>query len=453
MAITRSTRYGSGSTEVKRFYFVALFLLSLAPAGFCQSAGEAAAVPALAQSAEARFDPIAATDAYLARVTDEQRARSDAYFEGGYWLQLWNFLLGLGIAWLFLGTGLSTWIRDRVERWTAWRWLQTLTYAIAYILLTALLTFPMTVYQGFFREHQYQLSNQTFGAWLKDAFMGLAVGVILGGLVLVILYEVLRKAPKTWWIWGTVVYFIFLLFFVLIFPVFVAPLFNTYTPLKDSALRDKILSLARANGIPAQDVYQVDASRQSKRVGANVSGLAGTLRISLNDNLLNRCSYEEIQEVMGHEMGHYALNHIYVGLLFGTVEILLGFAFLRWAFQRVLTGFGSGWGIRGVSDIAGLPLFAALVSVFLFAMTPLDNTITRTQEAEADLFALNASRQPDGAAEVALKLGEYRKLSPGPLEEWIFFDHPSGRNRILMAMRWKAEHLSEFPPSPPPPTR
>ncbi|MCI0567402.1 MAG: M48 family metallopeptidase [Acidobacteria bacterium] len=438
---------------MKRVWLVSLLLLSVAPPAVCQTAGEVSVPPASAQAAQVRFDPIAATDAYLARVSGEQRARSDAYFEGGYWLQLWHFLLGLGIAWLILGTGLSTTIRDRAERWTYLRWLQTLIYAVAYILLTALLSFPLTLYEGFFREHQYQLSNQTFGAWFRDALMGLAVGVILGGLGLVVLYEVLRRAPRSWWVWGTVVSSVFLLFFALIFPVFIAPLFNTYTPLKDPALRGQILSLARANGIPAQDVYQVDASRQSKRVSANVSGFAGTLRISLNDNLLNRCSSEEIQEVMGHEMGHYALNHVYEGLLFGGVEILLGFAFVRWAFQRVVTGFGSGWGIRGVADIAGLPLLSTLLAVFFFVLTPLDNTFTRTNEAEADLFGLNASRQPDGAAEVALKLGEYRKLSPGPMEEWIFFDHPSGRNRILMAMRWKAEHLAELPAPPPPSPR
>ena len=431
-----------------RVWLAVLALFAVSPGALAQSAAPAPVPLPTASPTEARFDPIAATDAYLARVTGEARARSDAYFEGGYWLQLWSFLLGLGIAWLLLGTGLSTGIRNRVERWTSLRWLQTLLYSIAYILLTAFLSFPMTLYQGFFREHQYQLSNQAFGPWFKDALIGLAVGLILGGLALVVLYEVLRRAPRTWWIWGTLVSLLFLLFFALIFPVFVAPLFNTYTPLKDPALRDTILSLARANGIPAQDVYEVDASRQSKRVSANVSGFAGTMRITLNDNLLNRCSSEEIQEVMGHEMGHYALNHVYEGLLFGGLEILLGFAFVRWAFQRVLTGFGAGWGIRGIGDIAGLPLLSALLSLFFFVITPIDNTFTRTNEAEADLFALNACRQPDGAAEVALKLGEYRKLSPGPLEEWIFFDHPSGRNRILMAMRWKAEHLPD-PDTPP----
>ena len=438
---------------MNRAWLVAFLLLSLSPAVLGQSAGAVTVQPARTEAASVPFDPDAATDAYLSRVSGEQRARSDAYFEGGYWLQLWEFLLGLGIAWLFLGTGLSTRIRNRAERWTSLRWLQNLIYAIAYILLTALLSFPMTVYEGFFREHQYLLSNQTFGAWFKDALTGLAVGLVLGGIGLTVLYEILRRAPKTWWVWGTVACTAFLAFLSLIFPVFIAPLFNTYTPLKDSPLRDQILSLARANGIPAQDVYEVDASRQSKRVGANVSGVAGTLRISLNDNLLQRCSPAEIQEVMGHEMGHYALNHVYEGLFFGGVATLLGFAFLRWAFQRVLAGFGAGWGIRGVGDIAGLPLLSALLSIFFFVLTPLNNTFTRTQETEADLFGLNACRQPDGAAEVALKLGEYRKLSPGPLEEWVFFDHPSGRNRILMAMRWKAEHLSELPPPSPSSTR
>jgi len=429
-------------------FFLAIFLLFVIPLP-AQSPPDAS--PTAASAGVAPFDPEAATEAYLARLSPEQRARSDAYFEGGYWLQLWDFLIGLGIAWLLLGTGLSAGIRNRVERWTRHRWLQTLLYSGATILLVTLLSFPMSLYEGFFREHRYQLSNQSLGEWLKDVLVGVGVGLVLGGLALVTLYAVLRKAPKTWWIWGTAVSVAFSMFVALIFPVFIAPLFNTYTPLRDTELRETILALARANGIPANDVYQVDASRQSKRVSANVSGFAGTLRITLNDNLLNRCSPGEIQEVMGHEMGHYALNHVYEGLLFEGFIILVGFAFVRWSFERVARGFGRKWGVRGVGDVAGLPLLAALLSVTFFVLTPLNNTFTRVNEAEADLFGLNATRQPDGAAEVALKLGEYRKLSPGPLEEWIFFDHPGGRNRILMAMRWKAEHLKDLSATSPSP--
>ena len=143
---------------------------------------------------------------------------------------------------------------------------------------------------------------------------------------------------------------------------------------------------------------------------------------------------------MGHEMGHYVLNHVYEGVLEFGVIIVLGFVFLRWGFDWVLRRWGGNWGITGIGDLAGLPLAVAVFSVFMFLMTPVVNTVIRANEAEADIFGLNASGQPDGMAEVALKLGEYRKLAPGPIEEFVFFDHPSGRNRILMAMKWKAEH-------------
>ncbi len=200
-----------------------------------------------------------------------------------------------------------------------------------------------------------------------------------------------------------------------------------------------ILSLARANGIAAADVWEVDASKQSKRMSANVSGLLGTDRITLNDNLLNRASLPEIEMVMGHEMGHYVLNHGYKFLLqFGLVAVV-GFALLSSLFDRLRARFPH-WGVQGVGDLAGLPLAALLFSSYLFVLTPVLNSIIRTGEIEADMFGLNASHQPDGFAQAALHLGEYRKMEPGPLEEMIFFDHPSGRARIFAAMRWKAEH-------------
>lgn len=389
------------------------------------------------------FDPEAATEAYMAHLSPEQKARSDAYFEGGYWLQLWGFLYGLGVAWVFLATGLSRRLRDLAERLTRFGPLQTLLYASGYIVLATLFTFPLTLYQSFFREHRYGLSTQGFGAWLGDQGKGLAVGLVLGGLLLTALYGVLRRAPRTWWIWGSAVFVAFLAFVLVIAPVWIAPIFNRYQEVRDPAIRGPILSMARANGVAAEHVYEYDASRQTTRVSANVSGLLGTTRISLNDNLLRRGSPEEIQAVMGHELGHYVLHHVYQGLLFFAVVIVLGFAFLRWAFDRTLARWGSGWGVRGIGDLAGLPLLAALFSVYLFAMTPFINTFIRSNEAAADIFGLNASRQPDGAAQAALDLSEYRKMDPGPIEAWIFFDHPSGHNRILMAMRWKAEHLGE----------
>jgi STE24 endopeptidase len=199
--------------------------------------------------------------------------------------------------------------------------------------------------------------------------------------------------------------------------------------------------MARANGIPAHDVFQIDASRQTTRMSANVSGFGKTMRITLNDNLLRRGSPEEIQSVMGHEMGHYVLNHIYKDMLFIFVVIVAFFAFLRWGLTWSLARWGAQWRIQGIGDAAVLPLVFFLGTLFFFVLTPIQNTQTRTTEHEADMFGLNASRLPDGFAQAAIHLGEYRKMSPGPVEEWIFFDHPSGRDRIYAAMRWKAENL------------
>jgi STE24 endopeptidase len=200
--------------------------------------------------------------------------------------------------------------------------------------------------------------------------------------------------------------------------------------------------MARANGIPAREVYEMDASRQTTRISANVSGFANTMRITLNDNLLRRGSPEEILAVTGHEMGHYVLNHIYKDLEFLLIVSVLGFAWLRWSLDWCLARWGERWNVRGIGDPAVLPLVALLGSIFLFVLTPVLNTQTRTDEHEADMYGINASRQPDGFAQAAIHLGEYRKMKPGPVEEWIFFDHPSGYHRILDAMRWKGENLS-----------
>jgi STE24 endopeptidase len=426
---------------------VALANLDLAgEPGLAADASKAAPVqPATAAGPGAPFDPEAATAAYLATVPADKRARSDAYFEGGYWLQLWNFLLAAGIALLLLAGRWSARMRDLAERITRRKPLQTLLYFAQYVLVTTLLTFPLTVYAEFFREHAYGLATQGFGAWLGDQAKGLAVAMILGGLLMALLYGIFRKLPKTWWIWGTVATVGFLMVSLAIGPLFIEPLFNTYTKLDDPAVREPILRLARANGVAAHDVWVVDASRQTTRVSANVAGFMGTQRIALNDNLLKRCSLPEIETVMAHEIGHYVLNHVPKMLLFFGVFIAGGFAFVRWAFEACTRRWGNRWGVRGIGDVAGLPLLLLLLSVYFFVLTPVTNTYSRMQEEEADLFALNAARQPDGEAEVDLKLGEYRKLAPGPVEEFLFFDHPSGRTRILMAMRWKAEHLDELP--------
>lgn len=397
-------------------------------------------IPAAAQPSS-HFDPVAATDAYLALMPPSAKARSDAYFEGGYWFILWNSLYIVIVALLILSLRWSAKMRDLAERITPYGPLRTAIYWVQYLILVSILTSPMAVYEDYIREHQYGLATQTFGPWMLDQLKGLALNIVFGAIVAAVLFGIVRKTPRTWWIWGSMVAIAFLIFAILIGPVFILPMFNKVTRLQDPAVLDPILRLARANGIPAHDVYEVDASRQTTRMSANVSGFGSTMRITLNDNLLNRGSLPEIEAVMGHEMGHYVLNHVYKGIIEFGIVIVIWFVALQWALNRALNRWGERWQVRGVGDTAVLPLVVLVSTLFFFILTPVVNTIIRTQEAEADIFGLNASRQPDGFAQAALHLSEYRKMSPGPIEEFIFFDHPSGRNRILGAMRWKKENL------------
>jgi len=394
------------------------------------------------------FDVEAATDAYLAQIPASSRAKSDDYFEGGYWLILWDFLVGAIVSLLVLNLRWSAGMRNLSERVTRFKPVHTFVYWAEYLVLTTILTFPLTVYEAYFREHKYGLATQTFGPWMNDQFKDLLVNLVTVGIVAIFLFGVFRRLQRTWWIWGAVVLIVFNIIEVLIFPVFILPIFNKVTRLNDPKVIAPILSMARANGIAAKDVYEVDASRQTTRMSANVSGFGNTMRITLNDNLLRRGSPEEIKAIMGHEMGHYVLHHIYKSILFLSVVTVIGFALLKWAVDWCLQRWGEKWQIRGIGDTAVLPLIVLLASIFFFVLTPIMNTYTRTEEYEADMYGLNASREPDGFAQGAIHLGEYRKMSPGPVEEWVFFDHPSGRSRIRAAMRWKAENLSLFSMQP-----
>src|SRR5438094_2852344 len=245
-------------------------------------------------------DPEAATRAWLDTMPASDKARADAYFEGSYWLILWNFLVTVAIALLLLTTRLSARIRDLAATRTRFRPVQAGIYAIGFAIIIWALNLPLNCYEGFVREHQYGMSNQTFGAWFGESLKTLAIALVILSIVFAILYSIFRVAQRTWWIWGTIFGIILTTFLNMAAPVFIEPLFNKYTPLTDPKVRDPILPLARANEIPVQQVFVVDQSRQTKRVSANVSGLAGTARIALNDNLLNQCTLPEIREVMAH---------------------------------------------------------------------------------------------------------------------------------------------------------
>ena len=437
---------------MRNLNLVLLFLLLLCAAGFAQAAPSGAHASAIARDFPpglqipdaARpgpgFDADKATEAYLNLLSPEQRKLSDAYFEGGYWLQLWGFLIGIAISAFLLLSGISVRLRDMSQRVFRWRWLSTALYAFAWLLVGFVLGLPWNYYTDFVREHQYGLSTQTVGGWLGDSLKGFAIALVVVPLLISGVYALVRRLGSRWWIWATIGSFGLSLLLSMVVPVFLAPIFNDYKPLPAGPVRDAVLSLARANRIPTQHVVWFDASKQTTRVSANVSGFLNTTQVSLNDNLVNKTSLPEIKAVLGHEMGHYVLNHVLRLPVYFALVIGLGLFCVHRALEWSLVRWGDRLKLQGREDPAALPLAMIILSIFFFLATPLNNSITRQAEAEADAFGLNAAREPNGFAMSAMRLSTYRKLRPGPLEEVIFYDHPSGYTRVHNSMLWLAEN-------------
>jgi len=401
-------------------------------------------VPAEAQ-ATPHFDATAATNAYLAQIPADKTARSDAYFEGGYWLQLWELLWSVGACVLLLITGISRRMSDWSQRISRRKWISTPIYIALFLIALFLLELPLTIYADYLREQQYGLSEQPFGGWVRDQMVVLAANVVLAAVGLTVIYAAVRRTGARWWVWATGFSLVFLMMVQLIAPVFLLPLLNDYKPLPDGPVRGAVLALALANQVPTNHIEWFDASKQTTRISANVAGLLNTTRIALNDNLLNKTSLPEIKAVLGHEMGHYVLNHMWKEPILLALVIGLVMAALSAGMDRSLARWGGRLSLSDRADPAALPLAVALFSVIFFLLTPLSNLIVRSYEAEADAFGLNASREPYGWAMAAMRLSTYRKINPGRFEEFVFYDHPSGYERVHAAMIWLKENQSAAP--------
>jgi STE24 endopeptidase len=389
-----------------------------------------------AERAATVTDPRAATRAYLDAVPAERRARTKAYANGDHLLDVAGSLLSAAILLGLVATRAAALLRDRLQRLTRRRALQAALFWTVLLTAFTVLRFPLTLYRSYIREKAYGLLTQSLGGWLGDQLKALAVGCVLGSVLVIAVYTLFARSRR-WWLWGAALVVAFQVLTNAIFPVFVAPLFYRFTPVGDPQVREAVLDLARRNEVPADEVYEIDASRRTDRISAGVVGLLGTTRVVLFDTTLRRCTLPEIRFIMGHEIGHYVGNHPWKIQAFSALVTLVGFAFARWGLAAAARR--PRLGIAGPADIASLPLLWALLGTAVFVLSPPRYALLRALELQADGFGLAASREPDAAATTFLKLGEYRDLEPHPAVEILFFSHPSGRTRIGNAMGWKAQ--------------
>jgi len=386
------------------------------------------------------FDPAAATAAYLAQMPPEVHTKATAYTQGGHWLLLWSFLVTVVAALIIIRLGILRRTQQRVETTRPRPVLVVLAVTAVYMLVAWVLTLPWEIYESWWRQKQYGLTSQAFGGWLGESIMSTIIGVIFVGLFFAALYALMRRSPRRWWLWSGALAMVFLLFGLLIAPIYIEPLFNKYTPAPNGPVRDAVVEMARANGVPSDKIFIYNGSKQSNAYTANVSGIAGTARVAMSDVMfLKDADLAEVRGVVGHEMGHYVRQHALWGALALGVLATLAFYLVSKFFPATSRLLGAR-DVAGITDPAGLPVLLVLVSVIGLIGTPLTNTLARTIEADADRFSLEHVNEPDGLSKALIKTMEYRAATPGAVEEIIFYDHPSVSLRVRRAMDWKAAH-------------
>ena len=377
---------------------------------------------------------------YLAQVHAEFTPENRRYSRIRTLLGFLSPFYAIATSMILLFTGLSARMRDVAHRLFRHRYGRMLVYFTLFTLVGFVLDFPLSWYSGFALEHQFNLSNQSFAKWLIDEGKGSLVGIVaLGATGLIALaYAAIDKNERTWWLWLGVGTLPVLLVAVLIQPLFIDPLFNKFTPLKDQVLKQDILALAAKAEIPGRNVYEVDKSQQTKKYNAYVNGFGPSQRIVLWDTTLKGMDHDEILFVMGHEMGHYKLLHLWKGVAF-TFLLSFGLFFvsgkmMAWATAR----YGPRWGFTRLSDEASLPLFISAISLAALIAQPLSNAFSRRIEHEADTFGLEVTHSNDAGARAFIKLGSQNRSDPEPSEfvKLMQYSHPPLGDRIRYAIRY-----------------
>lgn len=354
------------------------------------------------------------------------------YYASGNLLWVLDQAVSIALLVVLLFTGASarlrTWAR-RIGR----NWFFTIAvYFALFTIVTFVITLPLAYYVEFVRQHDYGLSNQTLQKWWTDSLTNVAVTCVAGGLFLWVPYLLLRKSPRRWWLYTAAAAIPFIVFANLVQPIWIAPLFNTFAPMRDKALEAKILALADRSGIEGSRVFEVNKSVDTRTLNAYVAGVWQTKRIVLWDTIIKRLNERELLFVMGHEMGHYVLWHIWQLVAISSLLILA----LLYAAYRTMGAIVARWGPRfgfcDLADVAALPLLLLVTSVFGFAITPVQLTLSRHFEHEADRFALEVTQTNHSAGTAFVKLQQEALANPwpGPIFKLWRSTHPPLGERI-----------------------
>jgi STE24 endopeptidase len=355
------------------------------------------------------------------------------------------FFLSTPLEWLIyfliLLFGLSKAFKRWAENSAKYKLLQIAIYLFWLFLFAFIATFPIS-YLSYSVAKTYHISTQTFPSWMKEELIDFWLNYGTWLIIVPVLYWLMKKSRKRWWLYGWLLSVPFTIFMMFLQPVVIDPLYNDFYPLKNKHLESEILSLANKAHIPAKHVFEVNMAEKTNAMNAYVTGIGSNARIVLWDTTLNRLNDQQILFIMAHEMCHYVEKHIYFGiagyLLLSLIGLYLAYRIMNWAVER----WGREFKIPDVRDIRSLPLFLMLLSMLMFAASPLTNLASRYEETRADSYAIEMTKNPEAAITSFQELTRsgLSQVNPPLLVKIFRYTHPSMLDRIAMLEEYDIKH-------------
>jgi STE24 endopeptidase len=354
------------------------------------------------------------------------------------------FFISTPFEWIFylfiLLFGLSKAFKKWAEQTTPYKFLQTAIYLIWLSFFAFIATMPLS-YISFSLSKTYNISTQSFGGWMKDELIDFWVNYGMMLLIVSVLYWLINKSRKRWWLYAWLLSVPFTLFMMFLQPVVIDPLYNDFYPLKNKELETKILDLAAQAKIPAEHVFEVDMAEKTNALNAYVTGIGSNSRIVLWDTTLNKLTEDQILFIMAHEMAHYVEKHIYIGIGGYLLLSLLGLYLTAKLMEKAVDKWGRALKISAVNDIRSLPLFLMILSMLLFISSPLSNLVSRYQETRADRYAIEMTKDSKAAIETFQELTRagLSQVNPPLLVKIFRYGHPTMLERISMLEEFEIE--------------
>jgi STE24 endopeptidase len=299
------------------------------------------------------------------------------------------------------------------------------SFIVLFYLLIQLILLPLAYYRGYIIEHRFGLSNQTLAMWFSDYLKENGISILIFSLGMTGIYALMVYIPKYWWIISSAVLAIFIVVITYLYPILIDPLFYKFEKLKDTNFQEQIINIAGKAGIEVKEVLVADASRKTNKANAYFTGIGGSKRIVVFDNLINNFSRKETLNVIAHEIGHWYNWHIFKSIIIGIISGTAGLFLIN----AVFTYFNM------VGDFKSILVIILLISIISFLSLPLQNAVSRTFERQADNFTMQATENPDAQIQLMLKLAESNlsNVSPHWYIKYFLYSHPPIMERIEAA--------------------